>query len=98
MDERSLLDFSSNMTPKRKIDRSGVYGICISGGGIDTKFEHLALLNTKLQTNICSATISDFTLQSPYPTVFQKSEVLKDMVCKVQIKSKTPFTSKFVWA
>ena len=42
-----MLDFSSNITSKRKIDGSGVSGMLIPGG-IDTKFEYLALLNPKL--------------------------------------------------
>ena len=42
-----MLDFSSDMASKRKIDASGVSGMSISGG-IDTKFEYLALLDPKL--------------------------------------------------
>ena len=39
----AMLDFSSNMTSKREIHRSGVSWMSISGG-IDTKFGYLALL------------------------------------------------------
>ena len=42
-----MLDFSSNMTSKRKIDMSDVSGMSISGG-IDSKYEQLALLDPKL--------------------------------------------------
>ena len=41
------------------------------------------------------AAILYFTLQWPYATDFQKAphEVLKDMVCRIQINRKTAFTS-----
>ena len=39
-----MLVFSCNMASKHKIDRSGVSGMSFSGG-IDTKFEYLALLD-----------------------------------------------------
>ena len=42
-----MLDIIYNMTSNRKKDRSGVSGMSISGG-IDTKFEYLALLDPKL--------------------------------------------------
>ena len=42
-----MLDLSSNMTSKRKIDGSVVSGMSILGG-IDTKFVYLALLDPKL--------------------------------------------------
>ena len=59
----AMLDFPSNMTSKRKLYRIGMSGMSISGG-TDTKFEYLALLDPKLQTNIRSAAaILDFTLQ-----------------------------------
>ena len=52
--------------------------------GNDTKFEYLALLDPKLWTNNCSATDSQ---KAP-------SEVSNNMVCRIQVKSKTLFTSK----
>ena len=70
-------------------------------GGNDTKVEYPALLDPKLQTNTRSAAaIFDFMLQWSYTTDIQKapSEVLKGMVCSVQIKSKTPFTSTLLRA
>ena len=42
-----MLDLSSNMASNRKMYRSGVSGMSISGR-IDTKFGYLALLDPKL--------------------------------------------------
>ena len=42
-----MLDLSSNMASHRKTDGLGVSGISIVGG-IDTKFDYLALLDPKL--------------------------------------------------
>ena len=46
------------------------------------------------------AAILYFTLQWPYVTDFQKAppEVLKGMVCRIQIKRKTAFTSNVLRA
>ena len=42
-----MLDSSSNMASNRKMDGLGVSGMSILGE-IDTKFDYLALLDTKL--------------------------------------------------
>ena len=42
-----MLEFSSNMTSKRKTDGSAVSGMSTLGG-IDTKFGYLAVLDPKL--------------------------------------------------
>ena len=42
-----MLDSSSNMASNRKMDWLGVLGMSILGG-IDTKFDYLALLDPKL--------------------------------------------------
>ena len=47
-----------------------------------------------------AAAILDFTLQCPYATDFQKAPpgLFKDMVCRMQIKRKTAFTSTILRA
>ena len=58
-----MLDLSSNMTSNRKLDGLGVSGMSIVGG-INTKFDYLALLDPKLWMKTWSAAgILDFTLQ-----------------------------------
>jgi len=47
-----------------------------------------------------AAAIFDFTRQWPYATDFQNAppEVLENMVCRMQVKRKTAFTSTFLRA
>ena len=42
-----MLDLSSNMASYREMDKSGVSGMSIILGGIDTTFGYLALLDPK---------------------------------------------------
>ena len=77
-----MLDFSSNVTSKRNEDRSDVSGIGI-------KFVFLALLDPNLQTNTRSVTPFSISRSSGHGFSY-----VKGVVCRIQIKSKTPFTSK----